>query len=62
MRIEYKTVDFKTEIIELGNAIDIRINGIKIIETKSGINLNSDKRIVVKPNSSNSIDVSQEEF
>ena len=43
--LPYKTIDFKTEIIELDNTIDIRINGIKIIETKSGINLNSDKRI-----------------
>ena len=62
MKIEYKSTALKTELIELEDAIDIRINGIKITETKDGINLNCDRRIIIKGVATNSLDVSQEEF
>jgi len=56
MIIEYKTLDgLQSEKIELTNAIDIKINGIKINERGEGIYLSVESNIVVIPMASNKI-------
>lgn len=61
MKIEYKTVDFVSESIELDNVVDIKINGIKIVETENGLRLSVDDQIIVIPKASNMIEVESKE-
>lgn len=63
MKITYRNIDdfSKNEII-LENAVDIRINGIKVEEIPGGINVNTKERLTIYPLASNSADITETKF
>lgn len=57
MKIVYRDTDLKTHVVELKNAVDVQINGIKITDSKkpNEIKVHSNEFISVEPHASNSV-------
>jgi len=57
MKIKYRDTDLNTKEIDLTNAVDVEINGIKITVRDEYLQLSVDNQIAIHPIASNTIKV-----
>lgn len=62
MLIFYQTLDLKKKVLDIGNVVGVVINEIKLKEIEGGLQIAVEECIVVKPNASNSIDVTSNKY
>lgn len=60
MKIVYRTTDLKRVEIELKHAIDVQVNGIVIEDVYGGIIVRSERNMLIKPCSGNTVEITQE--
>ena len=62
MEIIWRDIDLKDHIVNLKNAVDVKINGIAIsLDKSNGLVLSANNRILIIPTASNTVIIKQAE-